>query len=511
MGLTSSTVAPIVSALSRTTSGNTLLNTDFQAVRTTYQVSGTRPTDPIGGRSVATVLAAQTVTTGAADTSGAAAQALIDQRDQALTTIQNALGGLTNLAKQLSDGDKTGIFGQRYDVSGNAVAGEFQVNTGTANTQSEGTLATLSDGGFVSIYTSDGQDGDGDGVFGQRFDANGNAVGTEFQVNTTTANAQNDASVTALADGGFVVAYTSQNQDGDAGGVFTQRFDAAGAKVGGEVQVNTTTALDQNQASVTALADGGYVVTFKSGEQSLADLSDAQLTTILGDLGTLSASVDQAASDLQASVDAYAASVDLSAAGANTLLSGTSDIFGTVDAAFADFLTTLGAISSSTLDTRLNDVGADFATLTGDFTTDFNSASPALAGVDSSFAALATQAQNTTVVATQTSQTVFVEKTVARNNPSPTHVAFGSLGQAGQMTPGVAERAALSRPTAAVADETTEAVADAIAPETTKPVARTAQQIGQSVLEQSGIAAQTYSLNQSLISMLSRSQFSISA
>ena len=245
--------------------------------------------------------------------------------------------------------------------------------------------------------------------------------------------------------------------------------------------------------------------------QAFIKVVQDELTTILGDLGTLSASVDQAASDLQASVDAYAASVDLSAAGANTLLSGTSDIFGTVDAAFADFLTTLGAISSSTLDTRLNDVGADFATLTGDFTADFNLASPALAGVDSSFAALATQAQNTTVVATQTSQTVFVEKTVARNNTSPTHVAFGSLGQAGQMTPGVAERAALSRPTAAVADETTEAVADAVAPETTKPVARTAQQIGQSVLEQSGIAAQTYSLNQSLISMLSRSQLSISA
>lgn len=64
---------PITSALSRSSSSNTLLNTNFQAVPTTYQVSGTRPTAPIGGLSMAMVPTAQTVTSTQPDTSDAAA------------------------------------------------------------------------------------------------------------------------------------------------------------------------------------------------------------------------------------------------------------------------------------------------------------------------------------------------------------------------------------------------------------------------------------------------------
>ena len=43
----------------------------------------------------------------------------------------------------------------------------------------------------------------------QRYDASGNAVGSEFQVNTYTPGDQMLSIVTALSDGGFVVAYQS--------------------------------------------------------------------------------------------------------------------------------------------------------------------------------------------------------------------------------------------------------------------------------------------------------------
>ena len=43
--------------------------------------------------------------------------------------------------------------------------------------------------------------------------------GTEFQVNTTTADKQELPSVTALNDGGFVVTWQSHGQDGDRDGV----------------------------------------------------------------------------------------------------------------------------------------------------------------------------------------------------------------------------------------------------------------------------------------------------
>ena len=47
-------------------------------------------------------------------------------------------------------------------------------------------MAALAGGGFVVTWTSDGQDGSGYGIYGQRYAADGTAVGSEFRVNTFT-------------------------------------------------------------------------------------------------------------------------------------------------------------------------------------------------------------------------------------------------------------------------------------------------------------------------------------
>ena len=74
-------------------------------------------------------------------------------------------------------------------------------------------------------WQSNAQDGDSYGIYGQRFDNSNNPVGTEFQVNTTTAGRQEYAKVTALADGGFVVAWQDPGQDGNSMGVFGQKYN----------------------------------------------------------------------------------------------------------------------------------------------------------------------------------------------------------------------------------------------------------------------------------------------
>ena len=165
------------------------------------------------------------------------------------------------------DGNGYGIFGQRYDASGNAAGGEFQINTTTSDQQNGPSVTALNDGGFVVTWESNNQDGNNYGVFGQRYDASGTVQGSEFQVNTTTNSVQTNSSVTALNDGGFVVTWESNNQDGDKHGIFGQRYDASGNAVGGEFQVNTTTSGEQLNSRVAALNDGGFVVTWESENQ----------------------------------------------------------------------------------------------------------------------------------------------------------------------------------------------------------------------------------------------------
>ena len=165
------------------------------------------------------------------------------------------------------DGDGEGIFAQRFDSEGAKLGGEIQVNTTTSDDQKEPSVTALSGGGFVLTRESKNQDGDGKGVFTQVYDKDGDTVGSETQVNTTIASDQDKPSIVALADGGFVVSWESKNQDGDGKGVFSQRFDSSGAKVGSETQANTTTADNQDKPSIVALADGGFAVAWQSKDQ----------------------------------------------------------------------------------------------------------------------------------------------------------------------------------------------------------------------------------------------------
>jgi len=167
------------------------------------------------------------------------------------------------------DGSGYGIYGQRYDSAGNPVGSEFQVNSYTADHQIRPSVAALADGGFVVTWHSNGQDGSGAGVYAQRYDSAGNAVGGEFQVNTYEAGGQEQSSVAALADGGFIVIWTSYGQnDGD---ITAQRYDAAGNAVGGEFQVNSYTFTEQLMPSIAVLSDGGYVIAWTSFEQDGSD------------------------------------------------------------------------------------------------------------------------------------------------------------------------------------------------------------------------------------------------
>ncbi len=75
-------------------------------------------------------------------------------------------------------------------------------------------------GNFVVAWESDGQDGSTTGIFGQRFDGSGAALGSEFQINTYTTRFQTRSAVAADGAGNFVVAWGSVGQDGSTTGIF---------------------------------------------------------------------------------------------------------------------------------------------------------------------------------------------------------------------------------------------------------------------------------------------------
>ena len=174
---------------------------------------------------------------------------------------------------QSPDGNGAGVFARRFDASGNPLGSEFRINSFTTSDQYAPALAALQDGGLVATWTSWSQDGSYSGVYCQRYDVSGNLVGGEFRVNTYTTQAQSQPAVAALAYGGFVVTWESYGQDGQGSGVYGQRYNAAGQAVGAEFRINTATSGDQLGSTVAGLADGGFVVIWQSyGSSSYIDV-----------------------------------------------------------------------------------------------------------------------------------------------------------------------------------------------------------------------------------------------
>jgi hypothetical protein len=165
------------------------------------------------------------------------------------------------------DGDGYGVFAQRFDSSGEPSGAELQVNTTTAYSQGFPAIACDPAGDFVVVWSSGNQDGEDYGTFGRRFDSEGVPLSDEFQVNTYTSSSQITPAVAAGGSGSFVVVWASyEDQDGDGYGVFGQRFDSDGTATGSEFQVNTYTLNSQLAPSVAAGADGNFVVVWSSGQ-----------------------------------------------------------------------------------------------------------------------------------------------------------------------------------------------------------------------------------------------------
>ncbi len=176
-------------------------------------------------------------------------------------------GGFVVVWQSWQDGSEYGIYGQRFNDSGEKVGSEFRVNTHTNDEQSGPIVSGLNNGGFAVVWYSDNQDGSSWGIYGQVFDSNGSKIGSEIPINTYTNYRQSLPRVAGLSDGGFVAVWESDEQDGNYYGVYGQLFDSYGNKEGDEFQINTFVDWSQYRPAVAGLTDGGFIVTWESSDQ----------------------------------------------------------------------------------------------------------------------------------------------------------------------------------------------------------------------------------------------------
>jgi Ca2+-binding RTX toxin-like protein len=126
------------------------------------------------------------------------------------------------------------------------------------------TLATFADGSYVVGMFATAQGNSTASFYAQRFSPTGQAVGDAIVLQPGPYLTTQSPQVATLSDGGFVTVFYARDSVTQLYGLVAQRYDAAGAKVGGDIKlVGSDTAISSN-ISVTGTSNGGFVVAFDS-------------------------------------------------------------------------------------------------------------------------------------------------------------------------------------------------------------------------------------------------------
>ncbi|MEM1182404.1 MAG: hypothetical protein AAGM22_28920 [Acidobacteriota bacterium] len=166
-----------------------------------------------------------------------------------------------------TDNDLDSIQAQLLDSDGLAVGSEFQVNTSTTGSQQAPEVASWPDGRFVVVWDSSLS------PRGQVFDATGTAVGAEIEI---------DASLPVVSltvetlDSGFLVA--SSEFDAASGGfnLIGRRFDSNGAVIGSEFAISATEDIDVG-AALHPMPDGSILAVWSQTEQGIIGEGDSSV------------------------------------------------------------------------------------------------------------------------------------------------------------------------------------------------------------------------------------------
>ena len=153
------------------------------------------------------------------------------------------------------------IYAQRYDSTSRSINSNFEVNDDTGNAyQEEPAVAVDFSGNFILTY-QDSRNGNQD-IYAQRYNAAGQRVGHNFNVNTDASTSDQEYPVIAAnSSGGFVLAWQDyRNGDWD---IYVQRYNSSGIPVGSNIRVNDDSGTAfQRTPAVSIGTSGSFILTW---------------------------------------------------------------------------------------------------------------------------------------------------------------------------------------------------------------------------------------------------------
>ncbi len=170
------------------------------------------------------------------------------------------------------------IYARFLGANGLFTTSDMLVNTYTNNFQVDPAVATLTDGSVIVVWSSYGEDGDLQGIYGQRLSAAGAKLGGEFQINQYFSHNQRTPAVAALPNTNFVVTWVSELQRTSAsvdifGRIYAVTNNVVGA-AGNEFPVNPSTSNMCANPQVAGSPQGGFAVVWSQNDNLVSTLGN---------------------------------------------------------------------------------------------------------------------------------------------------------------------------------------------------------------------------------------------
>ena len=185
----------------------------------------------------------------------------------------NTNGGFLVWQDNVTDGSGLGVSAMQLNSTLSGSGSSFRVNVQGAGDQENPRVALLPGGGAVFAWQG-GVEGLNQHIYARFLSSGGTWLTTnDVMVNTFTNNFQQNPDVAILTNGNVVVIWASFDETNTPSGspslqdVYGRIFSPTGAPVTGEFLVNQFTSYNQRTPTVAALASGGFVVAWVSEQE----------------------------------------------------------------------------------------------------------------------------------------------------------------------------------------------------------------------------------------------------
>jgi hypothetical protein len=201
-------------------------------------------------------------------------------------------GGFVVWQDNITDGNGWGVSAQRLDSTLSGTLSTFRVNAQGTNDQENPRVALLKNGGAAFVWQ--GGKPSRQHIYARFLTpTNTFLTTTDLVVSTFTNNFQINPALTVLNNSNVVIVWASFNQAGSNSlqDVYGQIFTPAGQKVGANFLINQFISYNQRTPAIAALKNGGFVVAWVSEQERVVGSAPATLQSP-GQLAALAPSVD---------------------------------------------------------------------------------------------------------------------------------------------------------------------------------------------------------------------------